>query len=166
MGRCSVTLEILSVSETSRPDRPATAGARTLYDKLWDAHVVSQADDGSALIYIDRQMLHEVSSPQAFEGLRQRGLAVRRPGAQLAVADHAVPTRGRDRPIPIPDLLARAQVALLAHNTGASGLRYIPLHDSRHGIVHVIGPEQGFTLPGMPSSSWARRWRSSRWPSA
>ncbi len=120
---------------------------QTLYDKLWAAHVVSEDDDGSTLLYIDRQMLHEVSSPQAFAGLAARGLPVRRPQAQLAVADHAVPTRHRDRPIADP--LAREQVALLERNTAASGLRYIPLGDARHGIVHVIGPELGWTLPGI-----------------
>jgi 3-isopropylmalate/(R)-2-methylmalate dehydratase large subunit len=125
--------------------------SQTLYDKLWTSHVVSEDrdehGDTTALIYIDRQMLHEVSSPQGFEGLRTRGLAVRRPQAQLAVADHAVPTRHRDKPIADP--LAREQVALLERNTSTSGLRYIPLNDRRHGIVHVIGPEQGFTLPGI-----------------
>jgi 3-isopropylmalate/(R)-2-methylmalate dehydratase large subunit len=120
---------------------------QTLYDKLWAAHVVSEDDDGSTLLYIDRQMLHEVSSPQAFAGLAARGLPVRRPQAQLAVADHAVPTRHRDRPIADP--LAREQDALLARNTAASGLRHIPLADARHGIVHVIGPELGWTLPGI-----------------
>jgi 3-isopropylmalate/(R)-2-methylmalate dehydratase large subunit len=124
---------------------------QTLYDKLWRSHVVSEEVDEngetSALIYIDRQMLHEVSSPQGFEGLRARGLPVRRAQAQLAVADHAVPTRQRDKPIADP--LAREQVALLERNVAASGLRYIPLNDARHGIVHVIGPEQGFTLPGI-----------------
>jgi 3-isopropylmalate/(R)-2-methylmalate dehydratase large subunit len=124
---------------------------QTLYDKLWQSHVVSEErdenGDSTALLYIDRQMLHEVSSPQGFEGLRTRGLSVRRTQAQMAVADHAVPTRHRDRPIADP--LARAQVALLELNTAATGLRYIPLHDARHGIVHIIGPEQGFTLPGI-----------------
>ncbi|KQP46267.1 3-isopropylmalate dehydratase large subunit [Pseudorhodoferax sp. Leaf274] len=124
---------------------------QTLYDKLWTAHVVSEErdenGDTTALLYIDRQMLHEVSSPQGFEGLRARGLPVHRAETQLAVADHAVPTRHRDRPIADP--LARAQVALLERNTTDTGLRYIPLSDRRHGIVHVIGPEQGFTLPGI-----------------
>ena len=122
-------------------------GGRTLYDKLWDAHVVTDYGDGSALLYIDRQLLHEVSSPAAFAGLRERGQAPHRPEAQLAVADHAVPTRHREAPIPDPQ--ARAQVELLARNAAESGIRYIPLHDARHGIVHVIGPEQGFTQPGM-----------------
>jgi 3-isopropylmalate/(R)-2-methylmalate dehydratase large subunit len=120
---------------------------QTLYDKLWAAHAVSESDDGSTLLYIDRQMLHEVSSPQAFAGLAARGLPVRRPQAQLAVADHAVPTRHRERPIADP--LAREQVALLERNTRATGLRYIPLASARHGIVHVIGPELGWTLPGI-----------------
>jgi len=125
--------------------------SHTLYDKLWLSHVVSSERDDHgdevALLYIDRQLLHEVSSPQGFEGLRGRGLPVHRVDAQLAVADHAVPTRHRDRPIADP--LARAQVALLERNTAAAGVRYIALADARHGIVHVIGPEQGFTLPGI-----------------
>ncbi|MDT7836972.1 3-isopropylmalate dehydratase large subunit [Aquabacterium sp. OR-4] len=125
--------------------------SQTLYDKLWTSHVVSEERDENgettALLYIDRQMLHEVSSPQGFEGLRARGLPVRRRHTQLAVADHAVPTQHRDRPMADP--LARDQVALLERNTAANGLRYIPLSDNRHGIVHVIGPEQGFTLPGI-----------------
>ncbi|WAC71953.1 3-isopropylmalate dehydratase large subunit [Roseateles sp. SL47] len=125
--------------------------SETLYDRLWRSHVVTEEPDeqggSTALLYIDRQMLHEVSSPQGFEGLRLRGLPVRRANAQLAVADHAVPTRHRDRPIADP--LAREQVALLERNTFASRLPYIPLNDQRHGIVHVIGPELGFTLPGM-----------------
>ncbi len=125
--------------------------ALTLYDKLWESHVVTDFGDGTALLYIDRQLLHEVSSPVGFDGLRERGLAVHRPAAQLAVADHAVPTRGRAQPesFEIADPQARAQVALLAHNAADFGLRHIPLHDARHGIVHVIGPEQGFTQPGM-----------------
>jgi 3-isopropylmalate/(R)-2-methylmalate dehydratase large subunit len=118
-----------------------------LYDKLWASHVVREYDDGQALLYIDRQLLHEVSSPQAFEGLRANGRAVRRPAAQLAVADHAVPTHDRDQPIADP--LARKQVALLAANTAEFGLRNIALTDPEQGIVHVIGPELGFTQPGM-----------------
>ncbi len=120
---------------------------RTLYDKLWASHVVREDDDGQSLLYIDRQLLHEVSSPQAFEGLRAHGRVVRRPAAQLAVADHAVPTHDRDQPIADP--LARKQVALLAANTSAFGLRNIALTDADQGIVHVIGPELGFTQPGM-----------------
>ncbi len=120
---------------------------RTLYRKLWDSHVVRDYDDGDALIYIDRQMLHEISSPQGFEGLRERGLRIARPDAQMSVADHSVPTAHRDRPIADPQ--AREQVELLTRNARDYGVRHIPLHDLRHGIVHVIGPEQGFTLPGI-----------------
>ena len=120
----------------------------TLYDKLWQSHVVRDYGDGTSLIYIDRQLLHEVSSPQAFEGMRGRaGAGIRRPKAQMAVADHAVPTRDQNKVIEDP--LARAQVALLVENTTRAAIRYIPLADRRHGIVHVIGPEQGFTLPGI-----------------
>jgi len=120
---------------------------QTLYDKLWSAHSVHDYGDGVSLLYIDRQLIHEVSSPQAFEGLRSGSRKVRRPAAQLAVADHAVPTRDRDRPI--ADRMARRQVALLAENSAAFGLRHLGLDDARQGIVHVIGPELGFTLPGM-----------------
>jgi 3-isopropylmalate/(R)-2-methylmalate dehydratase large subunit len=126
---------------TSQP-RP-----QTLYDKLWNAHVVEEEDDGVCLLYIDRQLMHEVSSPQAFAGLDARGLSVRRPEAHLAVADHAVPTRDRLRPIQDPQ--ARAQVDLLAANSRTHGIDYIALDDARQGIVHVIGPELGFTQPGM-----------------
>ena len=117
----------------------------TLYDKLWDAHVVAQEDGGQALIYIDRMLIHEVSSPQAFAGLRARGLRPRRITPHLAVADHAVPTRNRDF---IRDPQARAQVSLLETNCAKVGIEYLALDDARQGIVHVIGPEQGFTLPG------------------
>ncbi len=120
---------------------------RTLYEKLWSSHVVHDFGDGDCLIYIDRQLIHEVSSPQAFEGLTAAGRSVRRPRAHLAVADHAVPTRNRDQPIPDP--LAREQVALLARNAKAHRIRHLGLDDPRQGIVHVIGPELGFTQPGM-----------------
>ena len=121
--------------------------ARTLHQKLWDSHVVTEYGDGDALLYIDRQLLHEVSSPQGFAGLAERGIRISRPAAQLSVADHSVPTRGRDRPI--ADAQARAQVELLTRNSRRFGVAHIPLHDARHGIVHVIGPELGFTLPGI-----------------
>jgi 3-isopropylmalate/(R)-2-methylmalate dehydratase large subunit len=121
--------------------------AQTLYDKLWTSHVVRDYGDGLALLYIDRQLLHEVSSPQTFEGMRTAGRAVRRPAAHLTVVDHAVPTRDRDKPIADP--LAREQVSLLARNAAEFGLRHFSLDDPRQGIVHVIGPELGFTLPGM-----------------
>jgi 3-isopropylmalate/(R)-2-methylmalate dehydratase large subunit len=119
----------------------------TLYDKLWSSHVVAEEAGGVSLLYIDRQLVHEVSSPQAFAGLRNKGMKPRRTAAHLAVPDHAVPTRGRGGPIADPQ--ARAQVSLLQSNCLANGISYIPLADARQGIVHVIGPEQGFTLPGI-----------------
>jgi 3-isopropylmalate/(R)-2-methylmalate dehydratase large subunit len=121
--------------------------AKTLYDKLWDAHVVIDYGDGSALIYIDRQLLHEVSSPQAFAALREKGQLPRRRDTHLAVADHAVPTS--DRAGGIRDPQARAQIALLSANCASFGIDYFPLESVRQGIVHVIGPEQGFTVPGV-----------------
>ena len=119
----------------------------TLYDKLWSSHVVTSYNDGSDLLYIDRQLLHEVSSAPGFAGMRERGMSIHRPATQLAVADHAVPTHSRGQPIADPQ--ARAQVALLERNVADFGVGYIPLIDARQGIVHVIGPEQGFTLPGI-----------------
>ena len=129
---------------TQKP--PGPAQARTLYDKVWDRHVVKSYDDGTDLIYIDRHLVHEVSSPQAFSGLEIEGRALRRPNAHLSVADHAVPTLARD--LPLPPGLAASQVNRLIANARRHGLRYIPMNDRRHGIVHVIGPELGFTLPG------------------
>lgn len=117
----------------------------TLYEKLWNAHVVAKAD-GKALLYIDRHLLHEVSTPQSFEALREDGLAVRRPATQLAVADHSVPTH--DRATGIDDPQAAAQIALLESNCAAFDIEYLALTGENQGIVHVIGPEQGFTLPG------------------
>ncbi|MDO7843407.1 3-isopropylmalate dehydratase large subunit [Sphingomonas immobilis] len=121
--------------------------AGTLYDKLWDAHVVESSADGQALIYIDRHLLHEVSTPQSFVALRESGHVVHRPETNLAVADHAVPTHGRGQPV--ADAQARAQIALLEENCRAFGIDYLPLAGPDQGIVHVIGPEQGFTLPGV-----------------
>jgi 3-isopropylmalate/(R)-2-methylmalate dehydratase large subunit len=121
--------------------------ARTLYDKLWETHVVADQGDGSALLYIDRHLLHEVSSHTGFAGLRARGVRLHRPAAHLAVADHAVPTRQRGAAISDPQ--AAEQVALLARNAAAAGVDYIALDDARHGIAHVIGPELGCTQPGM-----------------
>ncbi len=122
---------------------------KTLYDKLWESHVVEELGDGTALLYIDRHLVHEVTSPQAFEGLRMAGRAVRRPGAALAVADHNVPTRQRASGIAgIQDPTSRLQVETLEANMAACPIPYIPLLDPRQGIVHIIGPEQGFTLPG------------------
>ncbi len=121
--------------------------ARTLYDKLWDAHVVHQEDDGTALIYIDRHLVHEVTSPQAFEGLRLAGRKPWRIDANLAVVDHNVPTTDRSRGIEDP--ISRLQVETLDANAREHGITYFDLYDRRQGIVHIIGPEQGATLPGM-----------------
>lgn len=126
--------------------------AKTLYEKIWDAHVVDQRDDGTALIYIDRHLVHEVTSPQAFEGLRKAGRKVRRPDLTLAVPDHNLPTTPRldaaGNRIPIADPQSAAQLEALEANAPAFGIKYIGPSDAEQGIVHVIGPEQGFTLPG------------------
>ena len=125
---------------------------KTLYEKIWDAHVVDQRDDGTALIYIDRHLVHEVTSPQAFEGLRNAGRKVRRPDLTLAVPDHNLPTTPRldakGNKIPIADPQSAAQLEALETNAPAFGIKYIGASDINQGIVHVIGPEQGFTLPG------------------
>jgi len=121
--------------------------AQTLYDKLWQSHVVHTADDGTSILYIDRHLIHEVTSPQAFEGLK---LAHRKPwrnAANLVVADHNVPTTHRSEGIADP--ISRLQVETLDHNAKEYGLTYFNMNDRRQGIVHVIGPEQGATLPGM-----------------
>jgi len=120
---------------------------RTLYDKIWDDHVVDTQVDGTALLYIDRHLVHEVTSPQAFEGLRAAGRRVRAPGKTLAVVDHNVPTT--DRSVGIADPESATQIDALAHNTAEFGIEYYDALDPRQGIVHIIGPEQGFTLPGM-----------------
>ena len=122
--------------------------AKTLFDKIWDAHLVDRQDDGTCLIYIDRHLVHEVTSPQAFEGLRQSGRKVRRPEATLAVVDHNVPT-DPDRTKGIKDEIARIQVEALQRNAEEFGIECYDHFDIRQGIVHIIGPEQGFTLPGM-----------------
>jgi 3-isopropylmalate/(R)-2-methylmalate dehydratase large subunit len=125
---------------------------RTLYEKIWDAHVVERRDDGTCLIYIDRHLVHEVTSPQAFESLRLGGRKVRRPDLTLAVPDHNLPTTARldaeGRRLPIADPESAAQLAALEANAPAFGIRYIGPTDAEQGIVHVVGPEQGFTLPG------------------
>ena len=125
---------------------------QTLYEKIWNAHVVDQRDDGTALIYIDRHLVHEVTSPQAFEGLRKAGRKVRRPDLTLAVPDHNLPTTARldaqGNKIPIADPQSAAQLEALEANAPAFGIKYIGASDINQGIVHVIGPEQGFTLPG------------------
>jgi len=120
---------------------------KTLYDKLWDAHVVREDQNGATLLYIDRQLVHEVTSPQAFEGLRMAGRKPRRSDASLAVADHNVPTT--DRSAGISDPVARLQLETLSKNCSEFGITEFDMNDSRQGIVHVIGPEQGATLPGM-----------------
>ncbi|MFL5024414.1 MAG: aconitase family protein, partial [Microvirga sp.] len=123
------------------------AKPRTLYDKIWDDHVVDQQDDGTCLLYIDRHLVHEVTSPQAFEGLRMTGRQVRQPHKTLAVVDHNVPTSDRSHGIEDPE--AATQVAALAQNAKDFGVEYFNELDHRQGIVHIVGPEQGFTLPGM-----------------
>jgi 3-isopropylmalate/(R)-2-methylmalate dehydratase large subunit len=129
-----------------------TANPRTLYQKIWDAHVVEQRDDGTALIYIDRHLVHEVTSPQAFEALRAAGRKVRRPDLTLAVPDHNLPTTARrtadGQRVPIADPESAQQLEALERNAPAFGIRYIGDADAEQGIVHVVGPEQGFSLPG------------------
>src|SRR5471030_871548 len=119
---------------------------RTLFDKIWESHLVDKQDEETFLIYIDRHLVHEVTSPQAFEGLRMSGRKVRRPEATLAVADHNVPTKDRDQGIIEPE--SRLQVETLEKNAKDFGVEYFPMSDIRQGIVHIIGPEQGWTLPG------------------
>ena len=121
--------------------------AKTLFDKVWDAHVVERLQDGTCVLYIDRHLVHEVTSPQAFEGLRMAGRRVRRPDATIAVVDHNVPTT--DRKSGIKEADSRLQVETLERNVAAFGVPYIPLLDERQGIVHIIGPELGASLPGM-----------------
>jgi 3-isopropylmalate/(R)-2-methylmalate dehydratase large subunit len=129
-----------------------TTNPRTLYQKIWDSHVVERRDDGTCLIYIDRHLVHEVTSPQAFEALRLAGRKVRRPDLTLAVPDHNLPTTARRDPagarIPIADRESAQQLAALERNAPEFGIRYIGDADAEQGIVHVVGPEQGFSLPG------------------
>ena len=120
---------------------------RTLFDKVWDAHVVEQLPDGTCVLYIDRHLVHEVTSPQAFEGLRMAGRKVRRPDATIAVADHNIPTMGRANGIQEED--SRIQVETLERNVVEFGVPYFPILSPQQGIVHIIGPEQGISLPGM-----------------
>jgi len=125
---------------------------RTLYEKIWDAHIIESRDDGTDLIYIDRHLVHEVTSPQAFEGLRRANRKVRRPDLTLAVPDHNIPTTARvdvnGNRLPIADQASATQLSALAANVAEFGIPYIDDLDARQGIVHVVGPEQGFTLPG------------------
>ena len=128
------------------------AAPRTLYEKIWDAHVVERRDDGTCLIYVDRHLVHEVTSPQAFEGLRVAGRRVRRPAQTLAVPDHNLPTTARrdagGAELPIADPQSATQLGALRANVAEFGVPYIDALAPEQGIVHVVGPEQGFTLPG------------------
>ena len=119
---------------------------KTLYDKIWEAHLVHEAPGESSVLYIDRHLVHEVTSPQAFEGLRQAGRRPRRPELALAVADHNVPTKDRAKGIADPQ--SREQIATLENNAREFGIEYLAMDDIRQGIVHIVGPEQGWTLPG------------------
>ncbi len=121
--------------------------AKTLFDKVWESHVVERLEDGTCLLYIDRHLVHEVTSPQAFEGLRLAGRTVRRPDATIAVVDHNIQTS--DRSVGIAEPESRIQVETLEANVAAFGVPYFPVRDARQGIVHIIGPEQGISLPGM-----------------
>lgn len=128
------------------------SGPRTLYEKIWDSHVVHRRDDGTCLLYIDRHLIHEVTSAQAFDGLRANGRSVRRPDLTLAVPDHNLPTTPRvDRSgarMTIVDLDSAAQLEALERNAPEFGIRYFGATAPEQGIVHVVGPEQGFSLPG------------------
>src|ERR1700742_2237763 len=132
------------------PGQTSNASAsRTLYDKIWDAHVVAQ-QDGEAILYIDLHLIHEVTSPQAFAGLRAHHRKVRRPDRTLAVADHNVPTEGQAKGVDaVADEEARLQLKTLARNVADAGIEFFPMGDVRNGIVHVVGPEQGRSQPGM-----------------
>jgi len=133
-------------------DDTARATPRTLYDKIWDAHLVESREDGTDILYIDRHLVHEVTSPQAFEALRKAGRPVRRPELTLAVPDHNLPTTARrdakGARVPIADPQSAAQLEALERNAPEFGIRYIGDADAEQGIVHVVGPEQGFSLPG------------------
>lgn len=120
--------------------------AKTLFEKIWDAHVVNVLEDGTTLLYIDRHLVHEVTSPQAFESLRLEGRTVRRPNLTFATMDHNVPTIDRDN---IADPVSKAQMEALEQNCSDFGVTLYGLKSERQGIVHVIGPELGLTLPGM-----------------
>ena len=141
------------------------ADPRTLYDKIWDDHLVDRQDDGTCLIYIDRHLIHEVTSPQAFEGLRLAGASVRAPQKTLAVVDHNVPTTDRSKGIDDPE--SRMQVERSPTNAREFGIEYFNERDLRQGIVHIIGPEQGFTFRARRSfaatATPRRMARSARW---
>src|SRR5699024_5693617 len=134
---------------TGHPIAPENTGPRTLYDKIFDAHIVDREADGTCRLYIDRHLVHEVTSPQAFEGLRMAGRKVRAPERTIAVPDHNVPTT-EDRTKGIENAESRIQVEELDKNAREFGLtNYYEMNDIRQGIVHIVGPEQGWTLPGM-----------------
>ena len=120
--------------------------SQTIYDKIWNDHLVHQQEDGTSLLFVDRHLIHEVTSPQAFEGLRNSKRKVRQPLLTLAVADHNVPTT--DRSIPITDQDSKIQIETLEKNCEEFGINLFGMNDKRQGIVHIIGPEQGFTQPG------------------
>jgi len=132
---------------TAGPETGRAAGPRTLFDKIWDNHLAHRQADGTCLLYVDLHLVHEVTSPQAFEGLRMARRKVRRPNATLAVADHNVPTTDRSKGIAEEE--SRIQVETLEKNCAEFGITYFSMHDIRQGIVHIIGPEQGATQPGM-----------------
>src|SRR5689334_1789068 len=123
------------------------AAPRTLFDKIWDNHVIAPQGEGTYLIYIDLHLIHEVTTPQAFEGLKLAGRKVRRPDATMAVADHNVPTSDRSRGIDDPE--SKLQVDTLERNVKEFGVPYFPVDSVNQGIVHIIGPEQGLSQPGM-----------------
>src|SRR6059036_3940875 len=120
---------------------------RTIIEKVWDSHVVQARENAPTLLFIDLHLVHEVTSPQAFQGLRERGLKVRRPDLTVATADHSIPTS--DRSLPIVDTIARTQLAQLEKNCSDFGIPCYGIHSNKQGIVHVIGPELGLTQPGM-----------------
>src|SRR5213075_2515245 len=140
-------LERLILPRRNRAPEPhGMAKPRTLYDKIWDDHLVDEQPDGTCLLYIDRHLVHEVTSPQAFDGLRLSGRKVRAPEKTLAVVDHNIPTS--DRNLPNPDPESAEQIRVMAENARDFGIEYYDERDPRQGIVHIIGPEQGFTLLG------------------
>src|SRR5208283_3285175 len=129
------------------PNTDSAAPPRTIIEKVWDNHVVAEQDGAPALLYVDLHLVHEVTSPQAFSGLRERGLKVRRPDLTVATTDHSIPTT--DRSLPILDPIAAKQLAQLETNCAEFGIRCLGVHSSQQGVVHIIGPELGLTQPGM-----------------
>lgn len=140
-------IAVLNIANLAYGARMTKSSAKTIYEKIWDAHVVARQDDGTSLIWIDRHLAHEVTTPQAFEGLRVAGRKLRRPDLILAVPDHNVPTTDRGEAIADPE--SALQVATLQRNCAEFGVELLAIDDRRQGIVHVVGPEQGFTLPGV-----------------